>query len=115
MEGGGLNACSFVPTTAVLWWWVQPDRGIQFPLWRPFCRFLWSRSREMRLTGGFCDSVGFLFAIGTLLLAAFGGGELLDIYIHKLVLIFFLLFMACPYLCNDDIKYEHAHNSHTRG
>ena len=53
--------------------------------------------------------------IGTLVLAAFGGGELLDIDIPKIVLLVFLLSLACPCLCNDEIKSEHAHNRHTRG
>ena len=44
-------------------------------------------------------------------LAAFGGGELLDIDITTLVPIVFLLSLACPCLFNDDIKSEHAHNS----
>ena len=53
--------------------------------------------------------------IGTLVLAAIGGGELLDIDIPTLVPLVFLLSMALSCLCNDDIKSELAHNSHTRG
>ena len=53
--------------------------------------------------------------IGTLVLADFGRGEILAIDIYKLVPIVFLLSLACPCLCNDDIKYEHSHNSNTRG
>ena len=49
------------------------------------------------------------------MLAAFGGGELLAIDITKLVPLVFLLYLACPCLCKDDIKSEHAHNRHTRG
>ena len=56
-----------------------------------------------------------LAAFGCWLLAAFGGGEILDISIPTLIPLFFLLSLACPCLCNDDIKYEHAHNRHTRG
>ena len=54
-------------------------------------------------------------AIGTLVLAAFGGGKLLAIVVPTLVPLQFLLSLACPCLCNDDIKYEHAYNRHTRG
>ena len=56
-----------------------------------------------------------LVAVGTLVLTAFGYGELLDIAITTLVPLVFLLSMACTCLCNDDIKYEHARNRHTRG
>ena len=55
------------------------------------------------------------WAIGTLVLTAFGGEELLDIAIPTLVHLVFLLSLACPSLCNNDIKSEHAHNPHTRG
>ena len=54
-------------------------------------------------------------ALGALVLTAFGGGELLDIAIPTLVPLFFLLYLACPFLCNDDIKYDHAPNRHPRG
>ena len=54
-------------------------------------------------------------AIGTLVLAAFGGGKFLDIAISTLVPLIFLLYMDCPCLCNDEIKPEHALNSHTKG
>ena len=54
-------------------------------------------------------------AIGTLVLAAFDGGELLDIAIPTLLPLVFLLSLACPCLCNDEIKPEHAHNRHIRG
>ena len=47
--------------------------------------------------------------------AAFGSGELLDIAIPTLAPLVFLLSLACPCLCNDEIKSEHAHNSHTSG
>ena len=49
-------------------------------------------------------------AVGTLVLAAFGGGELLAIDITTLVLLVFLLSLDCPCLWNDDIKSDHAHN-----
>ena len=52
---------------------------------------------------------------GCWVLAAFGGGELLAVAITTLRPLVFLLYMACPCLCNDDIKPEHAHNRHTRG
>ena len=56
-------------------------------------------------------------AISTLVLAAFGraGGGLLDIYIPTVVLFVFLLSLYFLCLCNDEIKYEHAHNRHTGG
>ena len=54
-------------------------------------------------------------AIGTLVLTAFGGGELLDIDIPTLVPLVFLLSLDFPCLCNDEIKSEHAHNKHTWG
>ena len=54
-------------------------------------------------------------AVGTLVLPVFVGGELLDIDIPTLVPIVFLLYLYCPCICNDDIKSEHAHNSHTGG
>ena len=54
-------------------------------------------------------------ATGTLVLAAIGGGELLDIDIPPLVPLFFLLSLACPCLYYDEVKSEHAHNRHTRG
>ena len=53
--------------------------------------------------------------IGTLVLAAFGGGEILAIDIPTILPLVFLLSLAFPCLCYDDIKYEHAHNRHTRG
>ena len=53
--------------------------------------------------------------IGTLVLAAFDGRELLDISIPTLIPLLFILSMACPCICNDDIKYEHAQNRHTKG
>ena len=49
------------------------------------------------------------------MLAYFGGGELLAIAIPTLVPLVFLFSLACPCLCNDDIKSEHAHNRHTGG
>ena len=54
-------------------------------------------------------------AIGTLVLAAFGSGGLLAIAMPKLVTLVFLLSLACPFLCYDEIKSEHAHNRHPRG
>ena len=48
-------------------------------------------------------------------LADFGGGELLAIAITTLIPLIFILSLACSFLCNDDIKYEHAHNKHNRG
>ena len=56
-----------------------------------------------------------LDAFGCWVLEAFGSGELLDIAITTLISLLFLLFLACPCLCNDDIKSEHAHNIHTGG
>ena len=53
--------------------------------------------------------------IGTLLLADFGGGELLAIVIPTLAPLVFLLSLSCPCLCYDEIKSEHAHNRHTGG
>ena len=61
------------------------------------------------------DSGIVLAAFGCLELAAFGGGELLSIAITKLIPIVFLLSLAFPCLCNDDIESEHADNRHTRG
>ena len=49
------------------------------------------------------------------MLAAFDGGEILAIDIPTLAPLVFLLSLACPCLCYDDIKSEHAHNRHTRG
>ena len=54
-------------------------------------------------------------AVGTLVLVSFGDGELLAIAITTLVQLVFILLLDCTFLCNDDIKPEHAHNSHTRG
>ena len=56
-----------------------------------------------------------LAAFGCWVLAAFGGGELLDIAIPTLRPLVFLLSLACPCLCNDNIKSEHAHNNHATG
>ena len=53
--------------------------------------------------------------IGTFVLAALGGGELLAISTPTLVPLFFLLSLDFPFLCYDEIKYEHAHNRHTGG
>ena len=72
-------------------------------------------SGDMRPTGIFWDSVGYLWLLGPWVLASFGGGGLLDIAILTLVLLFILLSLACPCLCNDNIQYEHAPNRHTRG
>ena len=55
-----------------------------------------------------------LSAFGCWVLAAFGGGVLLDIDIPTLRTLVFLLYLACPYLCNNDIESEHADNRHTR-
>ena len=54
-----------------------------------------------------------LDAFGCWVLAAFGGGELLAIVIPTLRPPVFLLSLACPCICNDDIKSEHAHNRDT--
>ena len=54
-------------------------------------------------------------AIRTLVLTDFGGGELLDIAITTLVPLVFLLSLAFPCLCYDEIKSEHAHNRHNGG
>ena len=56
-----------------------------------------------------------LAAFGCWVLAEYVGGEILAIAIPTLVPFVFLLSMACPCLCNNDIKSEHAHNRHTRG
>ena len=56
-----------------------------------------------------------LAAFGCWVLASFGWGELLAATIPTLINIVFLLSLACPCLCNADIKSEHAHNRHTRG
>ena len=56
-----------------------------------------------------------LAAFGCWVLTAFGGGELLAIAIPTLVPLLFLLSLALPCLCNDDIESEHAHKRHTRG
>ena len=53
-------------------------------------------------------------AVGTLVLAEFGGGVILAINIPTLVPLVFLLSLGFPFLFNDDIKSEHAHNRHTR-
>ena len=45
------------------------------------------------------------------MLAAFDGGELLAVAIPTLVPLVFLLYLACPCLCNDEIKSE----QHTTG
>ena len=54
-------------------------------------------------------------AIGTLVLAAFEGGELLDIAIPILLPLVFLLSLDFPCLRYDEIKSEHAYNRHTKG
>ena len=54
-------------------------------------------------------------AIGTLVLAAFGVGELLAIAITTLVPLVFILSLDLPFLCNDEIKPQHAHSRETRG
>ena len=64
LEGQGLTVWRFGPANAVLWWQVQPDRVRQIPLWRPYWRFLWHGSGEMRLTGGFWDIVSCLWLLG---------------------------------------------------
>ena len=47
---------------------------------------------------------GIVFAaFGCWVLADFGGGKLLDITIPTLIPLVFLLSMAFPFLCNDDI------------
>ena len=56
-----------------------------------------------------------LAAFSGWVLEDFGGGELLDISITTLITLVFLLYLACPCLCNNDIKSEYAHNSYTRG
>ena len=56
-----------------------------------------------------------LAAFGCWVLAAFGGGEILDIDIPTLRPLVFLLSLDFPYLCNDDIKSEYVHNRHTLG
>ena len=53
--------------------------------------------------------------VGTLVLEAFGGVELLVIAIPTLVRLVFLLSLYLPCLCTEDIKYEHVHNRHIRG
>ena len=54
----GVDCVAFGPAIAVMRWYVQPDRGRQLTLWIPSWRFIWRGSGEMRLTGGFSDSVG---------------------------------------------------------
>ena len=61
------------------------------------------------------DSGIVLAAFGCWVLEAFGGGELLAVAIHTLRPLVFLLSLAYPCLCNDDIKSEHADNRHIRG
>ena len=56
-----------------------------------------------------------LDAFGCWVLAAFCGGELLDIDITTLIPLVFLLYLDLHFLCKYDIKYEHAHNIHNRG
>ena len=53
-------------------------------------------------------------AVGDFMLSAFGGEKILAIMITTLVPLVFLISMDCPCLCNDDIKYDHAHNRHNR-
>ena len=43
------------------------------------------------------------------MLAAFDSGEILAIDITTLVPVVFILYLACPYLWNDEIKSKHAH------
>ena len=50
-------------------------------------------------------------AVGTLVLEAFGGGELLAIDITKLVPLVFLLYMDFPCLCNNVLNLS----THTTG
>ena len=40
---------------------------------------------------------------------------LLDVVITTLVPIVFILSLAFLCICTDDVKYDHAHNSHSRG
>ena len=54
-------------------------------------------------------------AVRTLVLEDFGGGEILDIAIPKLVPLVFILSLDFPCICNDGIKYEHENNRNTRG
>ena len=75
-------------------------------------------SEELRLKagdGGLCGGCWLPLDIVTLVLSAFGSGELLDIDITKSVPLVFILSLAFPCLCNDDIKSEHSHNRHTGG
>ena len=53
--------------------------------------------------------------VGALVLADFGGGVILDISIPTLVPLLYIFYLACPCLCNDDVRSEHAHNRHTGG
>ena len=69
----------------------------------------------MERLDGQVDSGKVLDTLACWVLEAFGGGELLDIYIPKIRSLVFLLSLACPCLCNDYIKSEPAHNRHTRG
>ena len=55
------------------------------------------------------------FGFGTLVLEAFGGGEILDIAIPTLVPLVFLLSLACYCLYSDDNISEHAHNRNNIG
>ena len=69
------------------------------------------RDETYRWIFGYCL---LTLAVVTLVLAAFGGGELLDISILTLVPTIFLLSMYFPCIYNYDIKSDHAHNRPTR-
>ena len=69
----------------------------------------------MRPTGGFGGSVGCLWLLGSFCWKPLVGEEILAISVPTLIPIVFLLSLPFPCLFNDDIKYEHAHNSHTGG
>ena len=48
-----VDCVEFGTSTSVLWWYVHPDRGRQLTLWITLWRFIWGRSGDMILTGGF--------------------------------------------------------------
>ena len=70
---------------------------------------------EMRLTGGFFESVGCLWILGTWCWQLLVVGNSWLFILPHLYLFHFSLSLSCPCLCNDDIKFKHAHNRHTGG
>ena len=98
MEGWGLTVWCFGPATTVLWWYFQPDRGRQIPLWRPFWRFLWCGSGKIRPTGGFWDSAGCLWLLGTWFWKTLTvGNSWILLFSHLYLLSFYSLWLALVY------------------